>query len=180
MNDKILQLGNIIGCILQPLYLCLFIILTKRIKNKRAIFVILSIIDYLIVQNTLKFNGGIYADLIYTILFYTNIKFLYKEKGRITDVTTYIISFLIMGIFNIIFILLLKARIITILISNTILIIITLLLRNKLNTIEKFYNKFWNRHNFKFMKSVTIRGFTATITILTFVILHVWLIHGLL
>ena len=32
MNDEIIQLGNILGCILQPLYFCLFMFYVKKIK----------------------------------------------------------------------------------------------------------------------------------------------------
>lgn len=180
MNNDILQLGNILGCILQPLYLCLFMIFVKNIKSKRLIFILISIIDYFVIQNIVKFNVSINADLIYLIFFYVIMKFLYKEKSRITDLVTYIISFLLMGIFSIIFVLIFGFQIITIIFSVLTLITIIILIRNKLNNIEKFYNKFWNRHNFKTIKSVTIRGFSATLTIITFVILHLWLIYGIL
>ena len=180
MNSEILQLGNILGCILQPLYLCLFTIFTKNIKSNRLVFILISIIDYFIIQNIVKFNVGVNADLIYLIFFYINIKFLYRDKTRITDLVTYIISFLLMGIFSIIFVLIFGFKIISIIFSILTLLIIIILTRKRLYNIEKFYNKFWNRHNFKAIKSVTIRGFSATLTIMTFVILHLWLIYGIL
>lgn len=180
MSNDILQLGNILGCILQPFYLCLFMIFVKNIKSKRILFFIISIIDYLVIQNIVKFNVSINADLIYLTFFYINIKFLYKDKARITDIITYIIAFFIMGIFSMIFVLIFGFKIITILISILTLITTTIMLKDKLNNIEKFYIKFWNKHNFKVIKSVTIRGFGATLTIITFIILHLWLIKGIL
>ena len=92
MNGSIMLIGNILGLILQPLYTCLFILFTKEIKNRRIYFIIMTIIDYIIVQNTLTFRYGIVADLIYVVLMYLNLKILYNNKARITDLTTYIIS----------------------------------------------------------------------------------------
>jgi len=178
MSSGILQLGNILGCILQPIYLCLFIIFTKKLSKKRMIFIILTIMQYFIIQNIAKFDLNINADLLFIILFYLNIKVLYGKKGRITDLITYIISFLLMGIVNMICILLFGIKIITIIIANIVLILFIIFIKEKLNNIEKFYNKFWNKHDFKFIKSVTIRGFSATLTIITFVILHFWITYG--
>jgi hypothetical protein len=180
MSNDVFQIGNLIGCVLQPLYLCLFMLFVKNIKEKRLIFIFLSIIDYIIIQNIVKFNISVNADLVYIVFFYINIKTLDKEKARITDIITYIVSFLSMGIFSMIYVSILGFKIITIIVTFLTLILIMLLLKDKLYAIEQFYNKFWNKHNFKFMKSVTIRGFSATLTIITFVILHIWLIYGIL
>jgi len=51
-------------------------------------------------------------------------------------------------------------------------------IRNRLNFFENFYNKFWNRHdNPKMVKSITIRGFSAIILVITFLLLNIWLIY---
>ena len=93
-----IEIGNILGSILQPLYLCIFMIFTKNIKRNRINFIILSIIDYMLIQNIFKFNVNINADLIYSILFYINLKFLFKNDARITDMITYILSFFLIEI----------------------------------------------------------------------------------
>jgi len=175
-----IEIGNILGSILQPLYLCIFMIFTKSIKYNRINFIILSIIDYMVIQNIFKFNVNINADLIYLILFYINLKFLFKNDARITDMITYILSFFLMGLFSMIFVMIFGFKIKTIILSNIILLFIITVLRNELPKIEAFYNRFWNKHDFKFLKSVTIRGFSATFTIFTFIILHLWLIYGII
>lgn len=180
MSNETILIGDILGAILQPIYLCLFITSVKGIKNKRFVFILLSILDYILIQYYVKFNLSINADLIYAIIFFVNVCFMYKGKGRITDFITYIISFLIMGIASIIFISVLGTKIITIILCDCFLIALTLIFSKKIHNIENFYNKFWNKHSLKGIKSVTLRGFSAIITIITFILLHLWLIHGAL
>lgn len=178
INNNILLIGNIIGAILQPLYTCLFILYTKKINNKRISFIILTIIDYMIIQNVLTFTTGISADLIFAIVFYINLKIIYKSKARITDLVTYILSDILLGIISILTCLIFGMNIVSLILVTILPILIVLLARNKLNIIDKFYNKYWNRpkHDLK-IKSITVRGISACLTIFTFIILHFWILY---
>ena len=180
MNDEIIQLGNILGCILQPLYFCLFMFYVKRIKSKRILFILLSIFDYIIIQNLIKFTNGINADLFYAIIFYINSKLFYKETN-ITNLITYIISNLLLGLINIISYFIFGMNIIGLASVLVIPIIIVLILSKKLCLLDHIYKKYWNRSRIKRkLKSITFRGFSACITILLFVILHFWNLYLLL
>ena len=70
MSEEVLALGNTLAAILNPIYYCVFMIYTKKISDKKLYFISLSIVDYLMVQNIVKFTAGVDADLVYLILFY--------------------------------------------------------------------------------------------------------------
>lgn len=180
MSNGMLMIGNLLGAILQPIYFSLFLIFTKNIKNKRFLFILIMIFEHFFLKFVCNLNYNINFELMYTIITYFVLKLMYKEKTRITDVITFIISIAILGVFNVSFLLLLGTTIKTIIISNMLAIFFISLLKHKLNKIEIFYNKFWNRHNNKKMlKSVTIRGLSVTLTIIVFVLLHIWMICGI-
>lgn len=180
MSNEILQLGNLLGAILQPIYFALFIIFTKKLKNKRILFVSIMIIEHILLKYVCKINYNINFELTYTIIYFLILKLLYKDKARITDVVTFVIAVIILGIFSVSTLLLLGVSIYSVVISNTLIILLTYLFRHKLSKIETFYSKFWNRHNDKRMlKSVTIRGLSSSITAIIFVLMHLWIIYGI-
>lgn len=180
MSNEMITLGNYIGAMLQPIYFSLFLIFTKNIKNKRILFITIMIFEHLLLKFVCNLNYNINFELTYTIITYFVLKLIYKEKTRITDVITFIISIAILGVFNVSSLFILGVNVKTVIISNILAILFICLLKRKLNKIEIFYNKFWNRHNDKKMlKSVTIRGLSVTLTIIIFVLLHIWMICGI-
>jgi len=181
MIDKnILLIGDTIGLFLQPLYFALFLIFTKSIKKRRILFMLSMIIEHFILRYCIQIKFSINFELTYTILTYILLKLIYKDKARITDIITFIISILLLGIVSVLTVLIFKISIVSILISNIGIIILTYLIRHKLTKIDEFYNKFWNRHeNNKMLKSVTIRGISSILTIITFILIHIWLIYGI-
>lgn len=181
MSNNILQLGNALGCIFQPLYTCLFILNTKRIKENRKYFIILTIIDYTILLKFLSFKNGINVDFLFVILLYLNLKIVYKNKARITDLITYIISDLVLGLINIISYFIFGMNFIGLIFALIIPLIILKLISNKLNIIEQLYNKYWNRRKEKLkIKSITVRGISFCITVFVSLILHFWIIYLIL
>lgn len=180
MSNETMLIGNILGSILQPLYFCLFFFYAKQIKEKRILFIIISIIDYLMIQNFIKFSLGVNADLIYAILFYINLRMFYKNT-KITDFITYVLANILLGIINVLSFCLLGMNEKGLLFALIIPIIIILIVSNKLNKIEVFYNKYWNRKNNKNkIKSITVRGFSASLTMILFIALHFWIIYLLI
>ena len=178
MNESIMLIGNILGLILQPLYTCLLILYTKEVKNRRIYFIILNLIYYIIVQNTLTFRYGIVADLIYVVLMYLNLKILYNNKARITDLTTYIISDFVLGMLSMISYFIFGMNFIGLMSALMIPIILLIIFKSKLPIIEKFYNKFWNRKKQKMkIKSITTRGISLCITVFLTLILHFWMLY---
>lgn len=181
MDREIILIGDILGSILQPIYFSLFLFYVKDIKDKRVLFTFIMILETLFLRCILKIYNGIDFEILYSISMYVILKLIYKKKARITDIVTFILSVILQGIISIFIIFILGVSIYSIIFSNIILMTITYLLKNKLINIDIFYNKFWNKHNNpKFLKSVTIRGFSSVITIFTFILMYFWLIYGIL
>lgn len=181
MSDETILIGNILASIFQPIYYCLFMTFTKNIKENRIKFILLTILDYIFIQNIVHFRLGVNADLLYAIAFYVNLKLLYKEKARVTDLITFIISDVFLGVISVLIYFVFKMNIFSLILVLIIPIIIVVLLRNKLKTIDNFYNKYWNRHNKKRkIKSITVRGFSLCITVFEFLALHFWMLYLLL
>lgn len=181
MSNETIMIGNILASILHPIYYCLFMAFAKEIKSKQIYFLTLTIIDYIIIQNFIKFTLGINADLLFAIVFYINIKLLYKNKVRITDITTFIMADILLGIISVIGYLIFGMNFASLVFATIMPIIIVIILSNKLNKIENFYNKYWNRSKAKKkIKSITVRGIGFSITVLEFLALHFWMIYLLL
>lgn len=177
MNNSIILIGDIIGAILQPIYFSLFLFYTKGIKEKRVLFTTIMIIETLILRCMLKIYDGVNFEVLYSISMYVFLRLFYKN-ARITDFITFIISIMMLGIISVLVYFTLGMNIISLLLINISVLLITYLLRYKLPKIDKFYSKFWNRHNNKKMlKSITIRGFSSTITMILFVLMYFWLIY---
>lgn len=181
MSDKVLMIGNIIGYVLQAIYYSYFLLIVKNIKTKRILFVISAIIEYILLKYVCKLHYTINFELVYGLFMFMLLIFVYRDKARITDIITYIISLLILGVCSILSILIIGINIYSVVIGNILPIIFTFLLRHKLIKIDEFYDNFWNRHsNSKMLKSITIRGFSSVLTVITFVLMHAWLIYGIL
>ena len=103
MSNGMLMIGNLLGAILQPIYFSLFLIFTKNIKNKRFLFILIMIFEHFFLKFVCNLNYNINFELMYTIITYFVLKLMYKEKTRITDVITFIISIAILGVFNVSF-----------------------------------------------------------------------------
>lgn len=180
MPNEILLVGNIVGSVFQPLYFSLFLIFTKNIKNKRILFISIMIIEHFILKYVCNINYDINFELFYTILSFLVLKLIYKDKARITDSITFIISVILLGIISMLVGMTVGMNIVGLAVSNILPIIIIYILRHKLSKIDVFYDKFWNRHNNKKMiKSITIRGISTVLTIITFVMMHFWMIYGI-
>ena len=178
MGKETILIGNTLALILHPIYYCLFIAYTKKIEDKKIYFLLLTIIDYLIIQCVIKFSLGTNADLIYAIIFYVNLKLIYKEKARITDITTFILSDILLGILSVIAYIIFGMNIMGLIFATISPIILTKLLSNKLNVIDQFYNKYWNRKKNKVkIKSITVRGISLCTTIIEYVIIHFWMLY---
>lgn len=181
MNNEILQLGNLIGYILQSIYFSTFILNTKDIKDKRILFNTLVFGEFIFLKYICNMNYTINFEIAFGVLLYLIIKLVYKQKARITDLTIYILAMIFLGIINVATILLLGVNMYSVIVGNILPIIFVYILRSKLMEIDNFYTRFWNKHNnSKVFKSITIRGFSSILTTITFLLAHLWLIYGAL
>ena len=181
MSNEVLTIGNLVGAVMQPIYFALFLIFTKKIKDKRLLFISIMILEHFILKYACKLHYTINFELSYSVMTYLILKIVYKNKARITDMVTFIISVLFMGVINVSAGIIIGMNVYGLIFTNIFPIIAICLLRHRLNEIDKFYNKFWNRHNNpKMLKSITIRGISSVMTIITFVLMNLWLIYGIL
>ena len=169
-----------LGQVPEAVYFALFLIFTKSLKEKRILFTILMIIDYLLLKSFIHFD--VWFQVSYTIMTYVILKVLYKGKAQITDIFTFgIASFALVVLSIASYFIFLGNDIIAIVINRLLTIGIPILLRNKLSKINNLYKKFWNRHNNdgKVMKSTTFRAINTIVFNLMFVIINACMIYAL-
>lgn len=176
-------LEMLLGQVPEAIYFALFMIFTKKLKEKRVLFTILMIVEYLIIQKLIHFN--VWLHIIYTIFVYLILKLLYKEKAQITDIFTFTISSIIVIIIDtLLFIfgsLFIKNYYVLFAIERITIFTILFLLKNKLPKIQNMYKKMWNRNDKekKIMKSTTFRCINIIIFNLTFYIINITMLYAI-
>lgn len=169
----------LLGQIPEAIYFALFMIFTKQLKEKRVLFVLLMIIEYLLLKSFIKYN--IWFQIAYTAFAFLILKILYKEKVQITDVFTFSISSLILIVVSIIsFILCNGEMILGSIINRTILIIFLIFFYKKLPRIQKLYKRLWNRNDKekKKIKSATFRSLNVIMFNIMFYIINIGMIYA--
>lgn len=151
----------LLGQLPEAIYFAVFMILTKQLKTKRILFIVISTIEYIILLYALPFN--VWSHILYFILMYLLLKLLYKDKSQITDVFTLGIASIIMILFNFVLYFtlyqLVQNYIVYVAINHILLFMFLYIFRNKLFNIQKIYKLLWNRNDKvkKIMKSTTFR-----------------------
>lgn len=150
------------GIIPDIIYFVLFIILIKRIENKKITFFLLFSLFYIPI--IIIFQKNIFANILFTFLIYLIMKILYGKKANIMDIFLFTWASIIYMIVILITFAIFKNLIITSIVGKLLLLLLLLLFRNKLN---KLYTKcilLWDRHNYKKqLKSITIRNINIVI-----------------
>lgn len=170
-----------LGQVPEAVYFALFLIFTKSLKERRILFTILMIIDYLLLKSFIHFD--VWFQVSYTIMTYVILKVLYKDKAQITDIFTFGIASIILILISIIsYFVFLGNDAIAIVINRLLTICTPILLRNKLGKINNLYKKFWNRHNNngKIMKSTTFRAINAITFNAMFYVINFGMIYALI
>ena len=170
-------LNIVLGQIPEAIYFALFMIYTKQLKEKRMLFIILMIVEYLLLKHFIAFN--VWFQVLYTFMTFLILKILYKEKAQVTD----IFSFTIVSIIVIISSMLMYGiayftyRNITIcvLLHKILIFIFLFVAKNKLYCIQKMYKKLWNRNDRikKKIKSTTFRSINIVIFNIVFYIINI-------
>lgn len=149
---------TIFGLVPEAIYFSLFMIFTKQLKTKRLLFILVTILEYLLLKTIIHFN--IYFQISYTILMFITLKVFYKEKSQITDIFTFSIASLILILISVITFVLLQQYTLTAAILNRVLMFVFIFVfKNKLPKIQLLYKKLWNRDDSKHhkIKSTTFR-----------------------
>lgn len=174
------MLELLLGQIPEAIYFALFMIFVKQLKEKRILFIILMIIEYLLLKSFIKYN--IWFQISYTFITFIILKILYKEKTQITDIFTFTIGSIILTISCIFFYFLVsitsKNIIVYAILNRSFLFIFLFLFRNKLNKIQKVYKKIWNRNDKvkKKIKTTTFRALNIIIFNIIFYVLNICMI----
>ena len=172
-----------IGQLPEAIYFILFMIFTKQLKDKRIVFSILTVIDYISLLNLFPYS--IWSHILFFVCEYCVLKVLYKEKVQVTDIFTLAIASIVLILINIglyfIVPLFTNSFIIYAILVKIISIVLVLLFNNKLYNIQKLYKKLWNRPiKSKVLKSLTFRSCNLVIFNIMFYIIHICMIYAIL
>lgn len=169
----------LLGQVPEAVYFAIFMILVKRYKEKRILFMIGMIIEYVLVLNVLPYS--IWVHVLYFILVFLLLKILYKEESNVTDIFTLGIAslFMIISCFllYVIIYFTIHNMLVYVILQRAILFGSIVIFRKKLPNINKLYKKLWNRskHTYK-MKSTTFRALNLVIFNLSFVLINLGVI----
>lgn len=171
----------LLGQIPEAIYFSLFMIFTKQLKEKRILFIILMILEYVLLKQFINFN--IWFQIAYTGITFVILKVLYKEKSQITDIFTFTISSIILISIDLILYFtigtLTQNYMLFVILDRITLYTILFLLRNKLPKIQGIYKKLWNRNDKvkKKMKSTTFRCLNIVLFNFTFYTINLMMIY---
>lgn len=173
----------LLGQIPEAIYFALFMILVKNIKEKRILFTILMILEYVFLKYFLVYN--IWFQVMYFILSFIMMKMLYKDKIQITDIFTLGIASIILVITSaipyVIVYFTIHNMLIYVILNRIIIFTLLFVFRYKLQNINKLYYKLWNRNNKpKKIKTTTFRALNLVIFNISFVIINLGILfHNL-
>lgn len=146
---------------LEALYFSLFLILGKDLKNKRLLFCLMMIIEYILLKSIIKYN--VLFQFIYTILSFVNLKLLYNKKAQIIDVFLFTTASILLIFFSficyLIIALTIKNLVVTVILNRIIIFMFLFIFRKQIKEIYKEFYSLWNRHNKpNKIKSLTLRN----------------------
>ena len=173
------MLEIILGRVAEALYFSIFLILAKRLKTKRIIFMLLMCFEYLLLYQLFPYD--VKFQISYTIMTFLILKILYKEKAQVTDIFTFAIASIFLIITSIISFLIFKENMVYVAIANRLIIFISLYIaRNKLYYIQNIYKKLWNRNDDikKKMKSTTFRSLNIVVFNIMFYIINLGMMYA--
>ena len=177
------MLELLLGQIPEAIYFALFMIFVKKIKTKRIAFIVLMVIEYILLLQSLMFNS--WSQILYTFITFITMKVLFKDKAQITDVFTFGIASLILMIISIPTFLIASLFTNNIISANfiqkSILFIVLYMVKSKLPKIQKLYKRFWNRNDSikKPIKSTTFRAINVVVFNMMFAIINICMLIAL-
>ena len=166
------MLKILLGQVPEAIYFALFMIFTKRIKEKRLLFTILMIVEYILIMALFQYSWLFH--IIYTIMTYLTLKILYKEKAQITDVFILMISYIVLIASSAVCMLIFRNTLLAAIINRIIIFLLLIIFHNKLYKIQNLYKSYWNRNDaVKKMKTTTFRSLNLVIFNLLFYIINI-------
>lgn len=170
----------LLGQIPEAIFFALFMIYAKGIKEKRVLFTILMIIEYLLLKYSFPFNW--IFQIGYMVTTFLTLKVLYREKSQITDVFILLISYIVMIISSAICFLIFRPNtLLAVIINRIILFVLIFVFKDKLINIQKLYKRLWNRtsNSNNKIKSTTFRSLNIVIFNIIYFIINFGMIYAL-
>lgn len=168
----------------EAIYFSLFLIYGKNLKEKRLLFTIIMIAEYLMITKLIEYN--IWIHILYITMTYINLKVLYREKAQITDIFLFASASIVLILISI---LCSSILIITniywlyypVLIINRILMFLFLLIfKNNINKWYKIFCNNWNKKVDNKIKSLTLRNISVIIFNLMFYVINIYMLYAIL
>lgn len=149
----------LVGQIPEAIYFSLFMIYTKRLKEKRLLYITLMIVEYVLLIQIFPYN--IWFQVLYTFISFLILKMIYKEKSQVIDIFIFSIASIIMmtisaSIYFIAYFTY-KNIFICVTLQKILLFAFIFTFKDRLYNIQKLYKKIWNR---KFDKTYKIKTTT--------------------
>lgn len=169
----------LLGLIPEVLFLTLFLIKTKNIKEKRIkLFIIISIFYFLsmLIQ---QYKTIFYV--LFIFLLYLSLKIVYKDRTQIIDLFVASIPFMWISLLSYICFLFLKedlSNYYLLYIIDRIFLYLPLLFGKYLNKVYKIYCKLWNRNDKEHrpIKSITLRNISLLVVNITIFFMNLYVI----
>lgn len=179
-DGEIRMLELFLGQIPEAIFFALFMIFAKGLKEKRLLFTILMVIEYLLLLYSFPYNWLFH--ICFMVTTFIILKVLYKEKSQITDVFLLLIGYIILGITSIISWLLFNFNMSLVAIFNRIIIFTFIFILNKkLYKIQNIYKFLWNRNDRikKKIKSTTFRALNIVVFNISFVLINLCMLYAI-
>lgn len=178
MNDILILL---LEKVCEALYFSLFLIIGKNLKERRLLFIIIMVLEYLALTSILQFN--IWIQIIYTFMSFVNLKVLYRDKAQITDIFLFaaasIILILISFACGMVQIAFGVDHFVLLIINRILMFLVLYLIRNKIFLLYNKYTKNWNRHKNATIRSLTLRNISIIAFNVMFCIINIGLIYAI-
>ena len=166
----------LIGQIPEAIYFALFLILAKGFKEKKILFTVLMVFEYLALKHFIHFNVGF--QFAYTFMTFLILKILYKDKAQIIDIFVFAIASLYLIVVSIlsyaIVYFTIRIYIVSAILNRIILFSTLVIFRNKIKDYYKKFKYFWNRHRNENVKirSLTLRNISIILFNVMFYVIN--------
>ena len=177
------MLEILVGQIPEAIYFALFMIFVKTLREKRILFIALTILEYILLLHSFPYS--VWSHIGFFVITYIILKLLYKEKSQITDIFTLGIASILMIAINcpLYFIVWLftDEYMVYVVLTRLVLFILLFMFRHKLNYIQKIYKHLWNRNDKlnRIMKSTTFRSANLVVFNIMFYLINFGMLYAL-
>lgn len=166
----------LIGQIPEAIYFALFMVFAKGLKDKRILFTIIMIFEYIALKKFIHFNVGF--QLSYIFMTFLSLKVLYKEKAQITDIfvfgaaSLYLILISILSYAIVYFTV--RVYIVSAILNRILLIATLFVFKDKIKQLYSKFKYFWNRHRNENVKirSLTLRNVSIILFNIMFYVIN--------